>query len=236
MKKQNIKNILNIYKKGIFVLIFSSGFWIGVIFAAFLETPIINQTASWTGSFDSKISIQYENTSSGAYYVNQWNNSSEIWNSFKWYYYDSVYWYFKLDWSNDNEENVRITDSTNKCTTGYWYKLDWKAKWWYAGFIDFWYDNTTFVYYCLDDNKMYWRAFGKYIWYQDFEWIELEILPDVKTLVEYVAEDTIFINDTSAVDDITKPTWRTSNAWYNKLWWNTFNIYDTKESIFYIIK
>ena len=241
MKKQKRKFFFTFYKKVIFILIFVLWFslWIAFAVVVFKETIIVNQTASWTWSYNSKISFRTEAitpTWTWAYYINQWNNSSIIWNSFSGYYYDSIYWYFKLDWSSDIEDNVRITESTNKCTTGYWYKLDWKAKWWWAGFIDFWYDDNTFVYYCMDDNKMYGRSYGEYIWYQDFEWITLEILPDVESLVEYVTEKDIFINDKSTIDNITSPTWKTSNAWNNELWWDKFDIDDTKESIFYIIK
>jgi len=234
MKKQKRKKFLELYKKIIFVLIFIFGFWIWFVFASFSQKAISNQTATWTWSFDSKINIMYQNTNSGSYYINDWNNSTIVWDYLKWYYFDSVYWYFKFDWSTDPLENVRIIGSTNKCSSWYWYKFDWKAKWWYAGFIDFWYDANTFIYYCLNDNKIYGRAYWKYIWYQDFNWISLEIA-GVEDLAEKVKSD-IFINDTSQIDNIIKPTWQNSNAWQSQLWWNTFKLDDTKESIFYIIK
>lgn len=243
MKKQKIKKLLKLYKKIIITLVFLLWFGVWTIFGVlFTEYEITAQTATWTWSYNSKVIIEDESTGSWAYYVNQRNNSTIIWNSFSGYYYDSVYWYFKLDWSEDINDNVRIVDSTNKCSTWYWYKLDWFALWWWAWFIDFWHNSNTFVYYCLDDNKMYGTAYWKHIWYQDFEWISLEILVDVETLVEHVTEDTIFINDNSKIDDIILPTWKisnlpkTSNASNNQLWWDVFNIDDTKESIFYIIK
>ena len=235
MKKQKIKKILKFPYNILVASVFSLGFSIWILFAVvFTELPISWQTASWTWSYGSKVLIKDEVTNSWAYYVNKGNNSSVIWNYFKWYYFDSLFWYFRLDWSTNLRDNVRIVDSTSKCSTGYWYRLDWKAKWWLSWYIDFWYNKDTFVYYCLNDNKLYGRAYQKYIWFQDFDWIALEVLPNVESLIEKVNSD-IFINDDTSIN-IINSWWKGSNASESSLWWDIFHIKDTRESIFYIIK
>lgn len=237
VKKQKIKNFLKHHLSLFLFSIFFSGFFVWVIFASvvFSETAISPQTSVWTWSYNSEIEIKEEWASfSWAYYVNKWNDSAVIWNYFRWYYYDSVFWFFKLDWSSNPSNNVRVYGSTNKCSTWYWYKLAWKAESKYVWFIDFAYNSNAFVYYCLDDNKLYGKAYWKNIWYQNFEWISLELIADVETLVEEVNSD-IFINDDTSINEI-NPWWAWSNAWNNSLGWDIFHVDDSKESIFYIIK
>jgi hypothetical protein len=56
-------------------------------------------------------------------YINTDNDSTTVGNSFSGSYYDSAYGLFKLNWSTDKTQNVRIGNPTSKCTTGYGYQL-----------------------------------------------------------------------------------------------------------------
>jgi len=232
MSKQKIKKLVKFQQNIILFLVFIIGIWVWVAFASFPKIPILDQNPiplDYSG-----IEIKHENTSSGAYYVNNRNNSTIIWNYFEWYYYDKLYWIFKLDWSGNKNENVRVINGTNRCLNWYWYNLWWKAKsdnWWYVDF--------AWVYYCLSDSKLHWKWYNTNIWYQDFEWIAFEIITSWNTATIKDEEDDIFINDDNKVGIKEELQWddtETSNAWDFKIWWNEFYIDDKTESIFYIIK
>ena len=180
-------------------------------------------TPSWT-----------EWTSYATFYVNKDNNSSIIWNFLSWYYYDSVYWFFRLDWDSPwSTKNVRIVDSTDKCPW-YWYKL-----WWYAysdnfWFVDFSYDENIFVYYCIDKTipewwYLDWYAYLENVWFQNFKWIKFSIKPEVTSDSDVVNDDN-FVNDNT---EITKPDFENDSDVIN---WNIQYLNDRKWSIFYIIK
>ena len=228
MKKQKLKNIIKIQKYIIFTLI--SIIWISIAYWSFQSLQITSQQATNSWSYNSKIEIK---SSSWAYYINNRNNSSIIWNYFEWYYYDSLYWIFKLNWSSDINKNVRIVSWTNKCSSWYWYNLWWKAYSKYAGYIDF-----SWVYYCLSDKKLHWKAYSKFIWYQSFEGIWFEII--TKAQANAILEtNSWFLNDSKDILNKEKIKWKqktNSNAWSFKIWWDEFKIDDTKGSIFYIIK
>lgn len=227
MKKQNkIKKIL---KRNIFLMILFF-FIIWTVFWAFTSTLINIQTSTGTGSNNSKISFSW--WIDAWYYVNDEDNSAIIGNYFEWYYYDNLFWFFKLDWSSNPNDNVRIVWSTSLCSTGYWYKLWWKAYSEISGYIDFNYNSTTFVYFCLDDWKLHWTSYWKYIWFQDFNWIQIWIVVDIVDLIEKVNNDTIFKNDTTSIE---KSTTITSEE-IETIWWDLIQIDERKESIFYIIK
>ncbi len=227
MKKQKIKKILinNIFFVSVSFFIVWIVFW---AFTAYLITP---QYSTWLWSNNSVISFTWT-TNNEWYYVNDDNNSSIIWNYFQWYYYDNLFWFFKLDWSTNPDDNVKIESSTSLCWTWYWYRFSWEAYSEISGYIDFNYNSTTFVYYCLDDWELHWTAYWKYIWFQDFEWIAILIVPDVISLIEKVNNDWLFQNDTS---DIEKSTTITSEE-IETVWWDLIQIDPKKESIFYIIK
>ena len=231
-KKNRLRKLIKFQNKIIISLVFILWIWVWIAFAnTFPKIQIAAQEASNNSHDDYKISIK---TSSWAYYVNNGNNSAIIWNYFEWYYYDSLYWVFKFDWSSDKTKNVRVIDSTNKCSSSYWYNLWWKAKsdnWW---FIDF-----SWVYYCLADGKLHWKWNNSLIWEQDFEWIAFEIITKGDTTTQKDSKDDVFVNDDTKVDNKEKLKWEeseTSNAWDFKIWWNEFHVDDTSESIFYIIK
>lgn len=227
MKKQKIKKFFSRYVYSII----SSFFIFWTVFWAYTSFLITSQTADALGSSDSQISFLWT-TSRQWYYVNNEDNSAVINNYFEWYYYDSLFWYFKLDWSTNSSNNVRIIDSTWKCPSWYWYKLWWKAYSDNGWFIDFNYNDDTFVYYCLNDWKLHWKSFSSNIWYQSFEWIEIALINDVIDLYEAVNNDSVFENDTTTINDTTPVN--TSND--SNIWWDVLQLDITKESIFYIIK
>ena len=140
------------------------------------------QSASWLGSNNSQIQIFSESLE----YHNRGNNSSVVGNYFIWTYYDSIYWNFQMNWSSNIWENVRIVGTTSACWIwDYGYKL-----WGYAyspvgWFIDFDYNDSTFVYYCNSDQSLRGYAYSSHIWLQNFTWIEFDI--------EYIDQDEVEI-------------------------------------------
>jgi len=212
--------------KSFFVIFFT----IWTVFWSYTSYLITTQSSTNIWAYDSVVSFTWE-AGKEWYYVNNDDNSAIITNYFSWYYYDSVYWYFKLDWSSDNTENVRIIWSTSMCNSWYWYKLWWKAYSELSGYIDFNYNLSTFVYYCLDDGKLHWQSYWRYIGYQDFEWIEIWVVTNIVDLIEKVSS-ALFTNDTT---DIEKST-TVNNEDIETLWWDLIQIDDKKESLFYIIK
>jgi hypothetical protein len=231
MKKQKLKKII---KKNIVWVLFSF-FIIWSVFWAFTSYLITTQSATELWSNNSIVSFTWSVWNEW-YYVNDWDNSAIIWNYFTWYYYDSLFWFFKLDWSSNPNENVRISWSTSICSTWYWYKLEWKAYSEISWYIDFNYNSSTFVYYCLDDGKLHGTAYWKYIWYQDFEWIQVEVVNSVTDLTNNVSWS-LFINDTTNINNsIVWWWWEEIIWWWTVLWWNVNQLIDTNESIFYIIK
>ncbi len=234
MKKLKLKKKLKFYNRAIIFIVFFLWILVWTVFwALYTESEILPDDAELRWSSYSLISFTWT-VNREWFYVNKDNDSTIIWNYFKWYYYDSTFWFFKLDWSSNSEENVRVVWSTDKCSW-YGYRLGGKAKWTYAWFINFWYDSNTYVYYCLDDWMLHWTAYGEYVWYQDFEWISLEIVPTVEDLIEKVSDD-VFVNDDTSIDQIKWTATETSNAGYEQIWWDIFRINDERESIFYIIK
>ena len=227
MKKQKIKKIL---RKNIFFVMISF-FIVWTVFWAFTSFLISSQYSTDLWSNNSVISFTWTVWNEW-YYVNEENNSTVIWNYFKWYYYDSLFWFFKLDWSSNTEENVKVASSTSLCDGGYWYKLSWKAYSEISWYIDFSYNSTTFVYYCLGDWLLHWTAYWKYIWFQNFDWIQVSLVADVESLIEKVNNDTIFINDTTNIETSTTITGEEIET----IWWDLIQIDEKRESIFYIIK
>lgn len=225
MKKQKIKKF---FMRNIFVIL-SSFFIFWAVFWSFTSYLITSQYSTSVWSNNSIISFTWTATKEW-YYINNEDNSAIIGNYFEWYYFDSLFWFFKLDWSANQYENVRITDSTDACTTWYWYKLWWKAFSEQAWYIDFDYNSSTFVYYCLDDGKLHGTAFSDYIWFQDFEWIWVSIVNSITDLTQNVS-DSLFMNDTTTVNISSS-----SLDWIETLWWNITQTDVYKESIFYIVK
>lgn len=225
--KKRKKEISNIY----FIIPLFFFLWVLAVFANDIFYDISYQIASHKGSNDSLIRFSHwDNTK----YVNKLSDSSIIGNYFSGYYYDSVLWFFKLDWSDNINKNVRIIDSTSKCSSWYGYKLWGFAKSDYYGFMDFDYNSDIFVYYCEFDKSLHWYAYTKYNWFQVFDWIGFEILPSNASV--NISWTGIFVNDTTKIWVEYIYTWSDSSAWYNSFWWDIFNFDDTKDSLFYIIK
>ncbi len=232
MKKQK-----NYYKKFWIILISIIWTWIITIYASWgLEKELTNSVSSWVWANSSVQEFSpggSEWTNFATYYINNEDNSSIIWNYFKWYYYDSIYWFFKLDWNSiDKYQNVRIVNSTDKCSW-YWYKLGWYAYSENFWFVDFSYDDDNFVYYCVGDKKLYWYAYLESIWFQNFEWIWFEIIPEIINQAETIESNT-FVNDNTEITD-----WSNKNENKNNndiIQWNIQYIKDTDWSVFYIIK
>ncbi len=235
MKKQT-----NNFKKIFFTIFCLFVFSYGIVFALDkVAENIANQSASDVGSNNSLVSF-LTGWNNDPQYINAGNNSTVIGNYFSWYYYDSVYGFFRLDWdlSGDVKNNVHVSWSTSKCDSWYGYKI-----WGYAysenfWFIDFDYNSSTYVYYCIDDKKMHGYAYSDLIWFQNFEWIWFEIITrPIDTLAE-TTTNTWFVNDTTNVVDTDN---NPNQPWIidyqpTKIGTDTFEFKDTSESIFYIIK
>lgn len=229
-----------------FLIALSLTVW--VVFAAtWVELFISKQSSLNRWSNNSLISFSTWSTTT--HYINEGNNSTIIWNYLKGYYYDSVFWYFRLDWSSDKKENVRIVWTTSKCTSWFGYKLWWKAKWVYstawldigadldsAWYIDFDHNSSTFVYYCEVDKSLHWKWYSRWIWYQDFEWIWFEVVVDWTSETIFTWSTDIFINDNTDLDQIKVFTGSDSNVSTDELLWEKYHFDTTKGSLFYIIK
>jgi hypothetical protein len=205
----------------------------GMVYASdIVSINVHHQEASASWSNNSLISIPSTWGTGGTVdYWNAWNNSTIIGNYFKGYYYDSMFWFFELDWLDGWEENVEIVGSTNKCDSGYGYKLWGYAYSAYFGFMDFDYSDDIFVYYCVDDNMLHGYSYSTTLWFQNFEWIGFDILPNVSTLADNTST-WIFVNDTTKIN---LPNFWDGNI-KSYLAWDAINLDDDKESIFYIIK
>jgi len=220
------------YKKIFLIIGFLLFSWVITVFWNDILYSIWYQIATQWGSSNSLIRFSHGSSTD---YINKSTDSTVIGNYFTWYYYDSVLWFFKLDWSEDIQKNVRIISSTTKCPSWeYGYKFWWYAHSQYYGFMDFDYSDDIFVYYCENDKKLHGYAYTKYNWFQNFEGIGFEILPSNSII--NISWTGLFVNDTIQIGQESTYTWTNSTAWYNSLWGNIFNFDDTKESLFYIIK
>lgn len=243
MKKQN-KNIFSSFgpsKKGKrerrklikFSLIFLGLSVFLYVFANDIMTLISRQSATTLGSNNAQVTFSYTGWGE-TYYVEKGGNSTIIGNYLKGYYYDSMMWFFQLDWSSNTSKNVSIIDSTSMCSSSYGYKLGWYARNPYYGFIDFDYDTNTFVYYCEWDKKLHWYGYNKYVWFQSFEGIGFELYPWTGALLGTTSSD-LFVNDTTTINQKNVSSGSNSNYSNSGIWGDIFNIDDTKESVIYII-
>lgn len=236
--KKNIKNSRRkLIEKWVFLFLLGV-FW--YVFAAdYLSDNLDYGTATASGSSNSFVSIVSDTASPGwvreAKYWNRGNNSTIIDNYFTGYYFDSIYGFFKLDWSVNPGENVRIISSSSACPSGYGYKIWGYAQSQYFGFIDFDYNSSVYVYYCEVDKKMHGYAYSESLWFQSFEGIGFEIIPNIGTVTQTTGTG-VFVNDTTSIPNIWVFSGSTSNFDYDSIFWDSFNLDATKESIFYIIK
>lgn len=155
-----------------------------------------SQNATAPGSNNSIISVD-----ANLAYVNRGNNSSIIGNFFTGYYYDDVLGYFEVDWSSNREENVRIKSSTPACWDSYGYKLGWYAYSTAFGFVDFDYNSSVFVYYCLDDSSLHGYAYSEDLWFQNFEGITFDIATESDIVEETPTASGAFLNDGTDITD-----------------------------------
>lgn len=174
-KKKKISNYLALFWLLFFTLIISS-----VQAADVVSHIFTSQTATAPWSNNSLVS-----TNSNLEYINKWNNSSIIGNYFTGHYYDDTFGFFEVDWSTTPDENVRVVWSTSACGSSYGYKL-----WGYAyspasWFVDFDFNSSVFVYYCVGDSQLHGFAYSDAIGLQNFEGINFDIsagsllVPDV---------------------------------------------------------
>jgi hypothetical protein len=190
------------------------------------------QTATLTGSNNGSVTFSSDG-SHLSQYVNSGDDSTIIGNYFQWYYYDTLYGFFRLDWSTQTSENVRIVDTTSACATWVGYKLWWKAYSQYAGYIDFNHSDDDFVYYCESDGLLHGEAYSQYVWFHRFESIGFEIATAITQAPEVESNTWVFVNDDTTIydslQDPTDPSERTS--------WEFIDTFeDSWESLFYIIK
>lgn len=220
--------------------------WIGVSTVFFnyvysadtVSVVFTSQSSSSLGSNNSRISVD-----SNLEYVNKWDNSSVVGNYFRGDYYDSVLWFFKTDWSWNEAENIRVVGSTWRCSSSYGYKLGWYAYSKTVWFIDFDFNNDTYVYYCDEDKSLHGHAYNGFTWFQSFEGIAFEIESVVEQQAETPDDDGTFVNsDTNITDQIESdlPGWNpnqnNSNFTINTIQNDTIEFDSRLESLFYIIK
>jgi hypothetical protein len=230
MKNRKIKKLFLIKVFLIFIISFPIVYWADYIFE-YIKTK--EATNVW--SSNSKITFSKGTTT---YYINRDNNIDIIWDYFKGYYYDSVLWFFRLDWSNDKTKNVRIVSAISNCNWSSWYKLDWYAYSKYYWYIDFAYNDNSSIFVCYStwDNKLHWYAYSKHLWFQNFDGIWFKLAKDE----EEIKDKNKFANDTNEVKD--DNVWDVENNWVEDTGWGDKNAIKNKElkdteyeSIFWII-
>lgn len=134
-------------------------------------------------------------------YMNSGNDSAVIGNYLHGYYYDTQYGFFKLDWSaTDPLMNVRVIASTDRCASGYGYKLSGFAQGIDAGLLNFNYSSDVFVYYCESDGKLHGYAYDVDFGFQSFEGVRFNInaIPENTQAFTAVA-DPFFVNNNSII-------------------------------------
>ena len=199
---------------------------------------IKTQTSTWTWTNQNKITFSKHKTT---YYINKDDDNILIWDMLRWYYYDNIYWYFRLDWSQNSSDNVHITNETVSnwaCTE--WYKFSWKAYSKYMWYINFNYSSSIFVYYCKTDNKIYWDTYSTNLWKQNLDWIKInlrekQIIDNIEQKVE-IQDDNQYIEDDNTID-WTNKNWNNNNIWG----WDKYEIENSNTekldwNVFWIIK
>ncbi|NDK09898.1 hypothetical protein GW846_03905 [Candidatus Gracilibacteria bacterium] len=211
-------------------------------YAADIPYTISTQGATQSGSNNSIISTN-SSWSGALSYVNKGDNSSVIGNYFTGIYYDSVYGFFKTDWSSTPSENVRVIDSTSKCSSGYGYKLGGFAKSEDFGYVDFDYNSNIYVYYCVSDGALHGYSYSLNNGFQNFEGIAFEIQKQASNPSANPSGTGVFVNDEST---ITQPGTNSltpnegnainSNFTPETIQNDSFKFESVNESLFYIIK
>lgn len=196
-----------------------------------ISQNITPQSATTSGGNGNTVWFSTGTTATGTQYyvqyVNRDNDSSTVNNYLAGYYYDTQFGFFRLDWDASTPfNNVHIIDSTDRCTTGYGYKLGGFARGEDAGFLDFNYDNSTFVYYCESDQKLHGYAYNLDLGLQSFEGISFNISATGTGIASLsTGTDPFFVNNnsilllpnieqTSVEGDISSSDWGKSAIFY----------------------
>lgn len=234
IKKNDFKKI--IFPILIFISYISFVYWVDVIWD-YIKT----QQAIWTWTNNNKITFSRIKTT---YYINKDNDNNLTWDQLRWFYYDNIYWYFRLDWSDDLDKNVHISSNspitiTWKCNKAW--KFSWKAYSKYVWYINFNYDSNYYVYYCEDDWKLYWYAYDDNLGSQPMNEIKINInnqnqeIQNIDDINNYTQDNRVIKENTI---DSTIRNYRDYNIggwdWYeieNTSSWNVIN-----DNIFWIVK
>jgi hypothetical protein len=228
-------------KKIIWIIIWTIIFSYTIIYASdVIEDYIQTQSANWKWTNNNQITFSRKKTT---YYINVNNDTNLTNDQLRWFYYDNIFWYFRLDWSDNLDNNVHIssTNSESIWSCNKAWKFSWKAYSKYVGFINFNYNNNKFVYYCEDDNKLYWKAYSPLLWTQIFDWIKIR--KTKKKVIDSIDDVPDFANDTNEIKENTiDPTIKNYKD-YNIWWWDWYKIenaeineFSPDESTFWIIK
>ena len=201
---------------------------------------IKTQISTWTWTNSNKITFSKKKTT---YYINKDDDDILTWDQLRWYYYDNIYWYFRLDWSQDTSKNVYINSwPTNIWSCNEAYSFTWSAYSKYMWYMKFYYDSNNFVYYCKDDKTVYWTWYTQNLWKEIFDWIKINIKE--KQVIDNITEkvenqdDNNYIEDNNSIKN--NYNWNNNNIWG----WDKYKIENTKvgdfnktwENVFWIIK
>lgn len=215
----------NIEIKNLFLCKLFSAYFLSFAFVfGMTTTSIPQQTAQVKSSNNADVIFSHSN-SHMTYYSNSWDDSTVIGNTLTWYYFDTVHGIFKPDWSENSTDNVRIIAPTSRCSSWYGYKFSWKAKSQYAWYIDFAHASNKFVYYCVEEWKLYGEAYSSLVGFHRFDGIAFNIIPSLNQQVEKVENNQVFENDQSNIDQWEITPFELQNE-----------LIEWSESLFYIIK
>ena len=198
-----------------------------------VDTNFSPQSAQSPGSNGSTVWFSTGGTMTGTTsYWNEDNDSNVIGNYLRGYYYDTQFWFFKLDWNPlDLTQNIRIISSTDKCSTGYGYRFWGYAQSETVWLINFGYSNEIYVYYCELDKQLHGYAYSEHIGFQNFEGISFEViaLSQNMTSLPMNSNDPFFVNNNTMIlmGLQSSKTDIQGESISSKKW---------KEAIFYIVK
>ena len=239
-KKKNINKLIILKRKIIIFFIIFFGF-VSLVYATdIIQDYIKTQTVSSTWTNNNHITVSRIKTT---YYINVDEDTILTNDQLRWFYYDNIFWYFRLDWSDDLNKNVHISSSSSQviwsCSKAW--KFAWKAYSKYVWFIDFQYNSSHFVYYCEDDNKLYWKAYSKNLGSQVFDWIHIRQV--IKTPVQEINDIPDFSNEDNEIKENTIDTTIKNYKDWNIWWWDWYEIEKSDlqtdfpdENTFWIIK
>jgi hypothetical protein len=221
MKKSKNKKF---FLTKIILFILLSSFFTGVVYwIDVIWDYIKKQSALWKGTNNNQVTFSQQKTT---YYINKWDDNILEWNNFVWYYYDHIYWFFRLDWSANNNENIHISSDTVNSTIDWcteWLKLKWKAYSKNVWFIDFNYSTSNYVYYCKDNDTLYWKSYSNTLWSQTFNWIEIEKIVN-NNEINSILDNKWISNDTNRIvedtNNYSNQNWENLNIW----WWDKYTL------------